>query len=260
MKAISPTRADSPAAGRAQAGRRRRQQPQDPDPVTVLSATPPVAADRFPRRRRRFRIPVDRPMQSYLLLIAVLLSSRRLLSGAQPRLQGRRRPYSQPAFPAQLLRFLHRPVVRSPGADRGHGLGGAATEHHHRSGRGRTAAGTARITAGSARTSGQRHQEPGQWQHRVQHARPGHAGRRRPHYRNLQLTATPRSGSSPDSSPSPASFTAWRAISPTLRARNRVERVVTLLLIVSSTVAIFTTIGIVLSVLFESIRFSTRCR
>ena len=48
---------------------------------------------------------------------------------------------------------------------------------------------------------------------------------------------------------------AWRAISPSLRARNRVEQVVNLLLILSSTVAIFTTIGIVLSVLFESILF-----
>ena len=48
---------------------------------------------------------------------------------------------------------------------------------------------------------------------------------------------------------------AWRAISPTLRARNRVEQVVNLLLIISSTVAIFTTLGIVLSVLFESILF-----
>ena len=48
---------------------------------------------------------------------------------------------------------------------------------------------------------------------------------------------------------------AWRAISPTLRARNRVERVVDLFLIASSTVAIFTTIGIVLSVVFESILF-----
>ncbi|MCC6134704.1 MAG: phosphate ABC transporter permease subunit PstC [Candidatus Contendobacter sp.] len=48
---------------------------------------------------------------------------------------------------------------------------------------------------------------------------------------------------------------AWRAISPTLRARNRVEQVVNLLLILSSTVAIFTTLGIVLSVLFESILF-----
>ena len=48
---------------------------------------------------------------------------------------------------------------------------------------------------------------------------------------------------------------AWQAISPSLRARNRVEQVVNLLLILSSTVAIFTTIGIVLSVLFESILF-----
>lgn len=39
------------------------------------------------------------------------------------------------------------------------------------------------------------------------------------------------------------------------RARNHVERIVTLLLVVCSTIAIFTTIGIVLSVLFESIRF-----
>ncbi|MCC7221702.1 MAG: phosphate ABC transporter permease subunit PstC [Candidatus Contendobacter sp.] len=47
----------------------------------------------------------------------------------------------------------------------------------------------------------------------------------------------------------------WRKISPTLRARNRVEQVVNVLLIASSTIAIFTTLGIVLSVLFESIRF-----
>ncbi len=48
---------------------------------------------------------------------------------------------------------------------------------------------------------------------------------------------------------------AWRAISPTLRARNRVERVVNIFLIASSTVAIFTTLGIVLSVVFESLLF-----
>jgi phosphate transport system permease protein len=48
---------------------------------------------------------------------------------------------------------------------------------------------------------------------------------------------------------------AWRAINPKTRARNRVEFVVKLFLIASSTVAIFTTIGIVLSVLFEAIRF-----
>ena len=48
---------------------------------------------------------------------------------------------------------------------------------------------------------------------------------------------------------------AWRQISPRLRARNRVEAIVNGLLITASTIAIFTTIGIVLSVLFESILF-----
>ena len=44
-------------------------------------------------------------------------------------------------------------------------------------------------------------------------------------------------------------------ISPGLRARNHVELVVRLGLILCSTLAIFTTVGIVLSVLFEAIRF-----
>lgn len=48
---------------------------------------------------------------------------------------------------------------------------------------------------------------------------------------------------------------AWNAIKPNLRARNRVEKIVNAFLVVSSTIAIFTTIGILLSVLFESIRF-----
>ena len=48
---------------------------------------------------------------------------------------------------------------------------------------------------------------------------------------------------------------AWRQIAPRLRARNRVESIVSGLLIAASTIAIFTTIGIVLSVLFESIVF-----
>lgn len=46
-----------------------------------------------------------------------------------------------------------------------------------------------------------------------------------------------------------------RFIRADLRARNRVEIAVKVLLIASSTVAIFTTIGIVLSLLFESLRF-----
>ena len=48
---------------------------------------------------------------------------------------------------------------------------------------------------------------------------------------------------------------AWRTISPEMRARNRVEGIIKALLIICSTIAIFTTLGIVLSVLFESIRF-----
>lgn len=46
-----------------------------------------------------------------------------------------------------------------------------------------------------------------------------------------------------------------RYINPDLRARNRVEVVIKLFLILSSTIAIFTTIGIVMSLLFESLRF-----
>ena len=44
-------------------------------------------------------------------------------------------------------------------------------------------------------------------------------------------------------------------ITPTLRARNAVEKVIQYILIACSTIAIFTTIGIVLSVLYEAIRF-----
>ena len=48
---------------------------------------------------------------------------------------------------------------------------------------------------------------------------------------------------------------AWRSIAQHQRARNAVERAITGFLIASSTLAIFTTLGIVLSVLFESLRF-----
>jgi len=44
-------------------------------------------------------------------------------------------------------------------------------------------------------------------------------------------------------------------IKATLRARNHVERIIKYILIACSTIAIFTTIGIVLSVLYEAIRF-----
>ena len=48
------------------------------------------------------------------------------------------------------------------------------------------------------------------------------------------------------------------AIQPSLRARPRVERVVHWLLLIASIVAVLTTIGIVMSLLFESIRFFER--
>src|SRR6056297_2244443 len=50
----------------------------------------------------------------------------------------------------------------------------------------------------------------------------------------------------------------WRTISPGMRARNRIERLALVFLIGSSLIAILTTVGIVLSVLFESIRFFQR--
>jgi phosphate transport system permease protein len=51
---------------------------------------------------------------------------------------------------------------------------------------------------------------------------------------------------------------ARRTIAPRFKARNNVEHTITIILIICSTIAIFTTIGIVLSVLFESIRFFNR--
>ncbi len=51
---------------------------------------------------------------------------------------------------------------------------------------------------------------------------------------------------------------AFRKLSPDFRARNQVERFVKLLLILSATIAILTTVGIVFSVLFESARFFQR--
>ncbi|MDH5410202.1 MAG: phosphate ABC transporter permease subunit PstC [Alphaproteobacteria bacterium] len=46
-----------------------------------------------------------------------------------------------------------------------------------------------------------------------------------------------------------------RMVSPQLRARRMVEKIVRGLLLVSSTIAVFTTLGIVLSLLFEALRF-----
>ncbi len=48
---------------------------------------------------------------------------------------------------------------------------------------------------------------------------------------------------------------ARRWIAPQLRARNSVERTLLIILVISSTIAILTTVGIVLSLAFESVRF-----
>lgn len=48
---------------------------------------------------------------------------------------------------------------------------------------------------------------------------------------------------------------AWWHVTPSFRARNRVETTVLTILILFSSIAILTTLGIVLSVLFESLRF-----
>ncbi|WP_462321106.1 phosphate ABC transporter permease subunit PstC [Halochromatium sp.] len=48
---------------------------------------------------------------------------------------------------------------------------------------------------------------------------------------------------------------AWQHTTPSFRARNRVESIVMVVLVLFSSIAILTTLGIVLSVLFESIRF-----
>ncbi len=75
------------------------------------------------------------------------------------------------------------------------------------------------------------------------------------HYRNLRLIGNVALWIAVMSLAIAGVAHAWRAISPKLRARNRVEQVVNLFLIVSSTIAIFTTVGIILSVLFESLLF-----
>jgi phosphate transport system permease protein len=46
-----------------------------------------------------------------------------------------------------------------------------------------------------------------------------------------------------------------RAIAPTFRARNTVERTILVIMVILSTISVLTTLGIVLSLLFESLRF-----
>ena len=75
------------------------------------------------------------------------------------------------------------------------------------------------------------------------------------HYRNLQKTSNGALAVIVISLAAAGILLVWRKITPALRARNQVEKIFTVLLIACSSFAIFTTIGIVLSVLFEAIRF-----
>ncbi|MCK9296422.1 MAG: phosphate ABC transporter permease subunit PstC [Desulfobulbaceae bacterium] len=75
------------------------------------------------------------------------------------------------------------------------------------------------------------------------------------HYRALQMISVDAMSAVILSIMVAAGLTIRTRISPTLKARNKVEKLVQLLLFLSSAIAILITVGIVLSVLFESIRF-----
>jgi phosphate transport system permease protein len=75
------------------------------------------------------------------------------------------------------------------------------------------------------------------------------------HYRSLKTTSNAALAVVSISTAMLAMVFVRRKIKPGLRARNLVERVIKCILIACSTIAIFTTIGIVLSVLYEAILF-----
>jgi len=75
------------------------------------------------------------------------------------------------------------------------------------------------------------------------------------HYSNLQATANAALAVVIFSFAIIGALIARQKITPVLRARNHVEKVFTFFLIACASFAIFTTIGIVLSVLFEAFRF-----
>jgi phosphate transport system permease protein len=75
------------------------------------------------------------------------------------------------------------------------------------------------------------------------------------HYRNLQATSSAALAVAVISLAIIAILIVRAKITPSLRARNLVEQTINYILIACSTIAIFTTIGIVLSVLYEALRF-----
>jgi len=75
------------------------------------------------------------------------------------------------------------------------------------------------------------------------------------HYQSLQMTSHAALSVLVMTMAIAAIFWIRSMISPGLRARNHVETLIKIILIACSTLAIFTTVGIVLSVLYEAIRF-----
>jgi phosphate transport system permease protein len=77
------------------------------------------------------------------------------------------------------------------------------------------------------------------------------------HYRSLQATGSAALAVVLLSLAVAGLVFAQSRITPALRARNKVEKVVTVFLVACASFAVFTTVGIVLSVLFEAVRFFT---
>jgi len=75
------------------------------------------------------------------------------------------------------------------------------------------------------------------------------------HYRNLQQISAAAMWAVVLSAAVLGGLLAWRRIGPAFWARNRVEDILKVILIACSSIAILTTVGIVLSVLFEALRF-----
>ena len=75
------------------------------------------------------------------------------------------------------------------------------------------------------------------------------------HYKDLQTSSRTALAAAALVLAALGAAVALRRLSPSLRARIHVERTAKVFLLASSTIAIFTTLGIVLSVLFEALRF-----
>ncbi len=75
------------------------------------------------------------------------------------------------------------------------------------------------------------------------------------HYRSLERISSLALGAAVIGFIGVGAGWAWRSINPRLRARNRVDVVIKTVLVLSSSVAILTTLGIVLSLLFEALLF-----